>query len=348
VEEGVRESGRAHKVGIADKWYGYNVYITDGTTTILPDTEKNQEEFPQQRNQKPGLGFPIVRIGAIISLFTGAVTDYAIGPYEGKGTGEISLLNRMLGSLEKGDLLLADRYYATFVILQLLNLRGVHAVMKTHARRKIDYRKGTQLGERDHLIEWYKPEILPAWMPPEDFAALPDKLTVREFRVDGIDFVTTLVDHKQFHKQEISSLYRQRWNIEVDFRSIKTHMGMEMLSCLTPKMIKMEIAIYLLAYNIIRSIIAQAAAIHEKLPRKISFKSAAQLIVASATTIIELANQSLMDVTSTLLSAISTNSIGNREQTPQPRALKRRPRNYKLLMKPRELAVIDVEKHIVR
>jgi len=197
--------------------------------------------------------------------------------------------------------------------------------MKTHAKRKIDYRKGTQLGERDHLIEWSKPKILPAWMAPEDYAALPDKLTVREFRVDGIDFVTTLIHSKRFHKQEMSSLYRQRWNIEVDFRSIKTHMGMEMLSCLTPKMIKIELAVYFLAYNIIRSIIAQAAACHEKLPRKISFKSAAQLIVASATTMIEISNQCLADVANALLLAISTNSVGNREQIQQPRALKRRP-----------------------
>jgi len=343
LEDGVRETAiEANKTKTAWKWYGYNVYMVDGTTVLLPDTEDNQKEFPQQKNQKPGLGFPIVRICASISLATGSVADYAYAPYEGKGTGETSLFSNLQGSLKEGDLLLADRYYATFAIIMLLSLAGVHVVMRNHARRIVDYRKGTRLGKRDHLVQWTKPAEKPSWMSTEEYDKLPDTMTVREFRVNGTDFVTTLTDHKQFHKKEMSSLYRQRWNIEVDLRSIKTHMGMEMLSCLSPKMIKKEMAIYFMAYNLIRSIIAQSAVIHEKIPRKISFKGAVQLIVAGATTLIRMANRCIMDTVNAILLAISTNAVGIRNQTPQPRALKRRPKPYPLLTKPRREAVIDL------
>ncbi|ESQ15045.1 MAG: hypothetical protein N838_30365 [Thiohalocapsa sp. PB-PSB1] len=180
-------------------------------------------------------------------------------------------------------------------------------------------------------------------MSQEEYDQLPNTITVREFRVNGTDFVTTLTDHKQFHKKEMSFLYQQRWNIEVDLRSIKTHMGMEMLSCLSPEMIKKEIAIYFMAYNLIRSIISQSAIIHEKIPRQISFKGAVQLIVAGATTLIGMASRCIMDMANTILLAISTNAVGIRNQTPQPRAIKRRPKPYPLLTKPRREAVIDLE-----
>jgi len=293
------------------------------------------------------LGFPIVRICALISLATGSVVDYAYAPYEGKGTGETSLFSRLQGSLKEGDLLLADRYYATFAIIMLLTIAGVPVVMRNHARRKIDYRKGIRLGKNDHLVKWSKPAKKPPWMSKEKYDESPNTMTVREFRVNGKDFVTTLTDHKQFHKKEMSFLYQQRWNIEVDLRSIKTHMGMEMLSCLSPEMIKKEIAIHFMAYNLIRSIISQSAVIHDKIPRQISFKGAVQLIVAGATTLIEMASRCIMDMVNTILLAISTNAVGIRNQTPQPRAIKRRPKPYPLLTKPRREAVINIENQYV-
>lgn len=341
LEEGVRETAiHAKKTEEKWKWHGHNVYIVDGTTVLLPDTEDNQEEFPQQKNQKPGLGFPIIRICALVSLATGMVADYALAPYEGKGTGETSLFNHLRGSLTQGDLLLADRYYATFAIIMLLNLAGVPVIMRNHASRKVDYRKGTRLNKGDHLVVWNKPNNIPPWISKEDYDKLPETLTVREFRVNGINYVTTLIDDKQFNKKEMACLYEQRWNIEVDFRSIKTHMGMEMLNCLSPEMIKKEIAVYFLAYNLIRSTIAQSAIVNEKIPRKISFKGATQLIIASATTIIKTANRYILDMANTILLAISSNPVGMREQKPQPRAVKRRPKPYPRLMQPRCDAVL--------
>jgi hypothetical protein len=348
LEDGVRETAIKENQTKSDwKWHGYNVYMGDGTTVLLPDTEDNQKEFPQQKNQKPGLGFPIVRICTLISLATGSVVDYAYARYEGKGTGETSLFSNLQGSLKEGDLLLADRYYATFAIIMLLSIAGVHVVMRSHARRKIDYGKGIRLGKNDHLVKWSKPAKKPPWMSKEEYDELPSTMTVREFRVNGKDFVTTLTDSKQFHKKEMSSLYQQRWNIEVDLRSIKTHMGMEMLSCLSPEMIKKEIAIYFMAYNLIRSIISQSAVIHEKIPRQISFKGAAQLIVVGATTLIGMASRCITGMVNTILLAISTNAVGIRNQTPQPRAIKRRPKPYPLLTKPRREAVIDLANQYV-
>ena len=167
-------------------------------------------------------------------------------------------------------------------------------------------------------------------------------MTVREFRINVMDFVTTLTNHKQFHKKEMFSLYQQRWHIEVDLRSIKTHMGMEMLSCLSSAMVKKEIAIYFMAYNLIRAIISQSAVIHEKIPRQLSFKGAVQLILAGATTLIGMASRCMMDMVNAILFAISTNAVGIRNQTPQPRAIKRRPKPYPLLTTPRREAAINL------
>jgi hypothetical protein len=337
--EGVKETGvKVARAAKAWTWRGFNVILADGTTSLMPDTEENQQRYPQEPTQKEGLGFPIVRIGALISLATGAVLDYALAPYEGKGTGETSLLSRMWSTLKPRDLLLADRYYATYAILALALQGGVEILMQSHAKRKLDYRKGCKLGKYDHLIEWLKPKHKPIWMSEEAYSALPDKITVREFRVNGIDFVTTLVDAKRHPKKELAKLYRERWKVEVDIRSIKTHMGMEMLRCKTPDMVEKEIAVNLLAYNLIRDTITQAALEHDKAPRDISFRGAVQLILAHAASVIGVANQFLKRRVDAIMYAIASNVIGNREQSPQPRAIKRRPKNYSFLNEPREEA----------
>lgn len=338
---GVKETG--DKIARAVKswnWRGFNVMLLDGTTSLMQDTEENQERYPQQSVQKPGLGFPIVRIGAMISLATGAVVDYALGPYEGKGTGETSLLMRMWSTLCPKDLLLADRYYATYAILAMALRDDVAVLMQCHAQRRVDYRKGQKLGKHDHLVEWKKPKIKPVWMSEEEYAEIPDIIVVREFRVNGIDFVTTLTDPKRYGKRDLADLYSKRWHIELDLRSIKTYMGMEMLRCKTPDMVEKEIAVNLLAFNLIRNAMVQAAVEHDKEPRNISFRGAVQLILANAFTIAGLANQYIKQRIAVVLSAIASNVVGNRTQSPQPRAIKRRPKGYPLLTVPREEAVL--------
>lgn len=198
LKTGVKASGEViQKAAKNWQWHGLNVVLADGTTELMPDTEENQERYPQQPNQEKGLGFPIVRIVALISLATGAVLDYALAPYQGKGTGEASLLARLWDSLRKGDFLLADRYYATYGILARALRDNVEVLMQSHGKRRVDYRKGQRLGKHDHLTTWLKPASKPVWMSESEYAELPPQITVREFRVAGRDFCTTLVGRCQ-------------------------------------------------------------------------------------------------------------------------------------------------------
>ena len=315
-------------------WHGLNVVLADGTTVLMPDTPKNQAVFPQQSNQKPGLGFPIVRLLALISLATGAIIDYRHGPYQGKGTGESSLFSQMLSSLLTGDLLLADRYYCTFAIIALLQAKGIPVLFPLHANKKADFRLGSKLDDKDHLVEWKKPQRKPVWMPHQDYADLPEVISVREFRVKDVVYVTTLLNAKQFHKQELANLYKERWKIELDFLAIKTHMGMEMLRCKTPEMVQKEIAVHLLAYNIIRGDLAQAAIMHDKILRLLSFRSTVQLVCQAAKQLVVLTGKRLTHALLALMKAMASNAIGLQKRKNQPRAIKRRPKPFALLTLP--------------
>lgn len=317
------------------QWLGFNVVMADGTTVLMPDTEDNQKVFPQQGNQKPGLGFPIARLVALISLSVGTVLDYAVGPYQGKGTGETSLFSTLISSLSQGQLLLADRYYCTYAIVILLRQRGVPVVFRNNANKKADFRCGKKLGSKDHLIEWRKPPRAPVWLSEQAYAELPEVITIREFAVSGIVYVSTLVDANTYPKTELAALYQRRWSIELDIRSIKTHMGMDMLRCQSADMVKKEIAIHMLAYNLIRTNMAQAAAVHNKFPRFISFKAAVQLVNQASLQFAHLSGTLMKDVLDKMLAMIAATAIGQRERKKQPPAIKRRPKPYPLLTRPR-------------
>ena len=324
------------------RWRGLNVVLADGTTALMPDTPKNQAVFPQQSHQKPGLGFPIVRMLALISLSTGTVIDYRLSPYQGKGTGEATLFSQVMNALLAGDLLLADRYYCTFAIIALLQAKGIPVLFLLHANKKADFRQGRKLGAKDQEIEWQKPKRKPVWMTDRAYAELPAVITVRQFSVNGIVYVTTLLNAKRFNKQELASLYKERWQIELDFRAIKTHMGMEMLRCKTPEMVQKEIAVHLLAYNIIRGNLAQAAVLHDKNPRQLSFRSSVQLVCQAAKQIGFLIGKTLTSALLTLSKAIASTVIGLQQRKKQPRAIKRRPKPYPLLMTPRHEACLSL------
>ena len=312
-------------------WHGFNVLMVDGTTVLMPDTSDNQKAFPQQSNQKPGLGFPIARLVVLISLTVGTVLDYKMGTYQGKGTGESSLFSTLIASLSKGQLLLADRYYCTYAIVALLSQKGVPVVFRNNANKKARF----QNAKKDHLIEWRKPPRTPVWLSKETYASLPDKLTIREFAVDGTVYVTTLFDDKLYPKTELARLYKLRWTIELDIRSIKTNMGMEMLRCQSPEMVEKEIAVHLLAYNLIRATMAGAAKINDKHPRFLSFRAAVQLVNKSAIQFAHLTGSTLENCQIKILEKIAATAIGGRERKNQPRAIKRRPKAYPLITKPR-------------
>jgi hypothetical protein len=325
-------------------WHGYPVRLVDGTTVAMPDTEANQALYPQPRSQEPGLGFPLARLVGLICLGSGAVLDAAIGGYCGKGNDEQALLRSQLGTLKTGDLLLGDAYFATYFLLCALRERGVEAVFAQQgARRRVtDFRRGQRLGARDHLIDLHKPVLKPDWMTHAQYTRAPETLTVRELATGGQILVTTLLCPKQTPKMDLKALYRERWHVELDLRHIKTTLGMERLSGKTPMMVQKEIWVYLLAYNLIRLMMAQAAIFAECRPRALSFKHALQLWIAWGQRDIRTVQAEKLR---TLFVLIAEQRVGNRPGRIEPRAVKRRPKPFPLLTEARAIAREKVRMH---
>ena len=250
-------------------WQSRQVRLVDGATVTLPDTEGNQAAYPQSSSQEAGLGFPLCRVVALLCLGSGALLNAATGPCEGKGSDEQSLLRSMLDTLKGDDILLGDAFYATYFLLCERVRRGVDGLFEQHGSRKrsTDFRKGEKLGVRDHLIVLNKPKKKPDWMSQEEYDEAPATLKVREFKAGGKIMVTTFLCPKQTPKAVLKALYRCRWNVELDLRNIKTTLGMETLRCKTPEMAIKELWVYLLAYNLIRLLMAQAALLADPLLR---------------------------------------------------------------------------------
>jgi hypothetical protein len=325
-------------------WQGRPIRLVDGTTVTMPDTPANQAAYPQPRSQKPGLGFPLCRIVGIVCLSSGAVLNAATGAYRGKGGDEQTLLRTMLATLASGDVLLGDAYFATYFLLCRLREQGVDAVFEQHGSRQrcTDFRRGQRLGTRDHLIVLNKSKIRPDWMSRADYEQAPDTLTVRELRVHGKTLVTTLLCPKQTPKASLGALYKSRWHVELDLRTIKTTLGMETLSCKTPAMAIKEIWVYLLAYNLIRLMMAQAALLADCLPRQLSFKHTLQIWIAWGYCRIGVTDTNRIGG---LFVMIAQQRVGDRPGRIEPRAIKRRPKPFPLLTMPRGLAQEHVARH---
>jgi hypothetical protein len=317
------------------RWHGREVKLVDGTTVSMPDTKKNQACFPQSRTQKAGLGFPVARLVAVVSLSCGAVLKWATGPCAGKASGETSMLRELAHGFGAGDLVMADRYYAGYFMLATLIECGADIVIRQHQLRKTDFRRGKRLGKSDHVVDWPKP-VRPRWMDHDTYIAMPDFLTLREVRVADWVIVTSLIDAKTVSRMELGALYPQRWQIELDLRSIKSVMQMAVLRCLTPDMVKKEIAVHLLAYNLIRAAMAQTAVLYNTHPRQLSFKAAMQLLRASD---IDARRDPGMTTSSRydlLLCSIASNVLPRRPGRVEPRVKKRRSSNYPLMIKRRQ------------
>lgn len=327
-------------------WHGHSVKQVDGSSLMTPDTEANQVEWPQSRSQKPGLGFPIMRFCALISLATGALCAFAEARFRGKETGETALLRSMMDRLQPGDVLLGDSIYCSYFMIALLRERDVHVVFHQHQRRITDFRTGERLGQEDHLAVWKKPTC-PDWMDEATYDRLPAEMTVRElrvrvsipgFRVRAVTIVTTLANAKEYCKEEVGDLYRQRWNVELDLRAAKTVMNLEDLRGKCPDMVRKEIWIHWLAYNLIRRTMATAAVTYERTPRTISFAGAKQT-VSGAMTLATAADGEMLDrLADQKLYSIASRKVGHRPNRVEPRAVKRRPKKQKLLTKPRNQA----------
>jgi hypothetical protein len=326
-------------------WKGRHVYMFDGSTVSMPDTPANQNAYPQPDTQKPGLGFPLARIAAVFSLSCGAVVELGICRYAGKGQGELSLLRRMWDLFVPGDVLLTDRLMCSWREMVMLKQRDVDSVTRLN-RRKADFRRGKRLGKGDHIVNWPKP-TKPRSIDTKEYNLLPGHLAIREIRVhvDQAGFrsktifvATTMLDIELVNKDDLANLFLARWNNEIDLRALKQTMQMEILRCKTPELVRKEIWAHILAYNLIRTIIAQAALKHCIEPRSISFKGTIQILEAFQPMI---ATQGQRDSASRnalyeqVLDAIAVHRVGDRPDRVEPRLRKRRPKHYGFLRKPR-------------
>ena len=334
-----RESGRllSEQALRGWRWRERGVKLLDGTGISMPDTPSNQRAFPQPACQAVGVGFPQARLCTLICLASGAVLAAATGPSRGSGHSELELSRTLLPVLSAGDVLLADALYANYWDIAQVLAAGVDILMRQHGSRETDFRRGQCLGHHDHRVSWPKPAHRPAWMSAAQYRAMPEELILREVKVGGRILVTSLLDPRTTSKRELAQLYQKRWHIELDLRCIKTTLGMEVLRCLSAEMVEKELWVYLLAYNLIRLLMAQAAAEHATTPRALSFKHTVQLWSEFTARQVPRAADPTHSL-ATLLRLIAQVPVGHRPHRSEPRARKRRPKSFPWLKVPRHVA----------
>lgn len=335
-------------------WKGMHSKLIDGFTFTMPDTPDNQSKYPQSRSQAPGIGLPIARAVALVSLATACVMDCAIGPYRGKETGESALLRSILPALRPGDLAVMDRYYCSFMMIAMMLAQGTQVCARRHHLRHSDFRRGRRLGKYDHIITWTRP-TRPEWMDQALYDTIPTTLELREIRYNVVEkgrrtksltVITTLTDPDQYTKEEIAELYGFRWNVELDIRSIKQSLNLGHVRCKSPEMVRRELWTTLLGYNLIRTTAAAAALLHDKQPRQVSFTSTCQYILASwmLTSCRKIDPDELEDYTHQLLKQIAECEVANRPGRLEPRVLKRRRHGYPLMRQPRSVLRAQLHK----
>lgn len=323
------------------RWRGRSSKLIDGSALSMPDTPENQEKYPQPKSQKKGIGFPLARFVVIICFITGVVLKIAVDSFSGKETGEHALLRRIVDVFNPGDIALGDAYYPSYFLICELIKREVDFVFPAHSARSSDFRSGTKLAKKDHIISWNKPKK-PNWMDEETYASYPQSIQIREaevinekpgFKTKKRILITSFLDSGEVTKKDLSELYGFRWFVELDFRSIKTVMKMDILRSKTPEMIEKEIWSRLLAYNLVRRVMMHSAMKHSKIPRQLSFKTALRAVEFFRQQCLITRNNEL--AYNILLDSIAHKIVGNRPNRHEPRAVKRRPKAYKRLQKPR-------------
>ena len=325
------------------RWHQRRALLVDGTTVTAPDTPANQKAYPQSPSQQPGLGFPIIRMVVVLTLATATLVGAAMGPYCGKETGETALFRTLLEDLQPGDVLVADRFYCSYAMVALALAAGADVVFRLHQLRHYDFRRGRRLGTGDHIVHWRKPPR-PDWMDPEIYQLLPDTLAIREIRkfiatpgcrARELVIATTITDAEHYSKDDLLDLYHDRWHVELDIRAIKQSLQMDELRCKSPAMLHKEIWAHLLVYNLARKVMAQAALERGMSPRSISFMGTLQMLQEFRALLVHADDAELVRLTAALLDAIAAHRVGNRPDRCEPRAVKRRPKEYARLTEPR-------------
>jgi Transposase DDE domain len=326
----------------AQRWHNLRPKVIDGTTLSAPDTKKNQRAYPQSRSQKPGCGSPLIRLLGVFSLTTGVLLDYAKG---NKHQSELRLLQGLLDQFRQDDLAVADRGFCSYVLIALLRLRGVQGLFRLHQARPADLRRGKRLGKKDRLFTWLKPLQKPRWLPQSWWKKIPAQLTVRVirfhicspgYRPEAVTLVTTLLDPDTYSAQDIAQLYVRRWKIELWFRDIKTSMGMEVLRCKSPQMLHKELEMFFIAYNLIRCLMVQAGSANDVELDRMSFKGTVDSVRQFTLAIAQARSKKRQNkLILELLEVIARDEVPERPGRREPRAVKRRPKAFPLLNKPR-------------
>jgi hypothetical protein len=337
-----RRTAQELQAGAADgwKWHGRSVFIADGSHISMPDTPENQASYPQPPQQQPGLGFPLARVAVLLSLATGACHDLAIAAYQGKGTGETTLLRAMYDRLQPGDVVLADALFDNYFLVCDLRERGIDLVARAQYQRV-----GSQTAESrpdGDILLWQRPNK-PRGMTGEQYRRYPKTLLMRQVAVDArgqnnraeqFHVITTILD-ATIDGEQFGDLDERRWDGEVDIRSIKSTMRMDVLRCQTPAMVEKEVWAHLLAYNLLRTVMAVAASANGVEPRAVSFKGAKQVVTAFAPKIEAARPEDRAALIDAMLTAVAYHRVGNRPGRWEPRARKRRPKPGARLTQPR-------------
>jgi hypothetical protein len=329
-------------------WKGRRVKVVDGTGLSMPDTPENQEAYPQLKKIRKGVGFPLLRLVVVFSLAVGTVLDAAMGRFHGtKEASELALFRTLDDVLEEGDVLLGDRLYSDFWDVARAVQRGVDVVMRMHAGRTPVWFRGRGHSKGNRRVWWRKPPRK-AWMTQEEYDALPEWLCLRAVRVDvrqcgfrsrRLVLVTTLTDAQTYSAADLATLYRRRWQAELHLRSLKQTLQMDILRGQSPDIVRKEVWAHLLVYNIVRTLMARAAAAEGVRPDELSFAGAVQAVNAFLPHLRTAATEEeAARLWEALRIAIGANRVGNRPDRIEPRAVKRRPKNYHRLNEPRAQA----------
>ncbi len=330
-------------------WLGRRVKVVDGTGVSMPDTAANQKAWPQPSGQKPGCGFPVVKLVACFCLASGALLHWVEGTLKEH---DCRLLQELLSVFKKGDVVLADRGFGSFASLATLLARGVDAVMRLHQFRKLDWRAGKRLGRRDRLVTWKKGALQGKLWTAGHWAQVPAELSVRlveivvavpGFRTQKLVLVTTLLNAQTYSAEALGQLYFRRWAVELCFRDIKTTLGLDVLRCRTPAMVRKEIVMHALAYNLIRALMQDIAHSYQVPVQRLSFKGTVDAL-RQWRELFENAKarpQAARKLRRLFYQSIANDRLLDRPNRSEPRAVKRRPKNFRLLTKPRHEMLVE-------
>jgi Transposase DDE domain len=336
VTDGLRQDGDERPEA---RWLGHRVFLLDGSSFSMPDTPELQGRFGQPSGQAEGCGFPVAHLMALFDARRGYLLRAVAQPLY---THDMSQAAALHAELRAGDVLVGDRAFGSYAHLALCLGRGLHGLFRAHQRQIVSFRLGRRhggpgrpksrwlrrLGRRDQLVEYFKPKQRPEWITPEQYAALPKSIVVRELRYEVgrpgcrtrvVTLVTTLLDPKAYPAAELARLYGLRWGVETDLRHLKQTMRMEILHCKTVAGVEKELAVFALVYNLVRRVMEEAGRRQGVDADRVSFVDALRWLQEARP--------------GDELPKLVVNP--DRPGRVQPRVRKRRPKQYPLLTRPR-------------